>query len=418
MNRRDFLKVTSAGAIAGSASGCFGDEAKSTGASLPMTQGEPYASLGSHWTNVFEKLSAHCKPRMSFLNKEYTDPTTWSDKARARLLELLHYAPPTCDPNPKILETVDCGSYIRERIDINTTPDIRVSTYVLVPKNLKEKAPALVALHDHGGFYFWGKEKLVRAEPEHPELTKYKKMLYHGRSIADELAKLGFVVIAPDALHWGERGLYLDNDPPRIKQRIMSDVTADDVQAFNARSWEHEELIGRTALTTGVTWPGITIWDDCRVTDYLMSRPEVDPKRVGCVGLSMGSVRTIYLGALHESVRASVAVCWMAKYQPMAKFHIQNGIGYTKLVPGLYNDLDWPDLAGLHWPGSLMTINGLKDALYPVEAGKDAVAKIEKIFAKMNAPENYKGLFFDGPHEFNVPMQKKAFDWLSRQLQS
>jgi len=418
VNRRHFLKITSAGAVAGAAAGCWADESQSAGSPLPMSQSTPHASLGSHWANVFEKLSARCRPKMSFLSDEYSDPQAWADKARATLLADLHYAPPACDPNPHILDRIDCGSYNRERIDINTTPDIRVSTYMLVPKDLKGPAPALVALHDHGGFYFWGKEKLVHVEPEHPELTKYKKTLYEGRRIADELARLGFVVIVPDAMHWGERGLYLDDDPERIKQRKLTDVTANDIQAYNARSWQHEELIGRTALTCGVTWPGILIWDDMRATDYLLTRPEVDPQRVGCIGLSLGCVRSIYLGALHKAVRAAVAVCWMAKYQQMAKYNVFNGIGYTKLVPGLYGDLDWPDLAGLHWPGALMTINGLKDTLYPVEAGKEAVARIEKIFAKMGCPEKYEGLFFDSPHEFNIAMQQKAFDWLSRQLQA
>ena len=63
-----------------------------------------------------------------------------------------------------------------------------------------------------------------------------------------------------------------------------------------------------------------------------------------------------------------------------------------------------------------MTINGLKDRLYPLEAAKGAVNKIEAIYSKMNATDNYKGVFFDGPHEFNLEMQKIAFAWLNQQL--
>jgi hypothetical protein len=217
-------------------------------------------------------------------------------------------------------------------------------------------------------------------------------------------------------LHWGERALYLDKDPSRISRRTLNDITHDDILAFNARSWAHEELVSRTALTCGVTWSGIITRDDVRTADYLLTRPEVDPMRVGCVGLSLGSVRSIFLGALHPAVRASVAVCWMAEYQPMAKSHVRNGIGFTKLVPGLYADLDWPDLGGLHWPGALMTINGLQDQLYPLQAARNAVDKIRTIFDKMRVPEKYEGVFFDGPHEFNVAVQDRAFDWLDRQL--
>jgi dienelactone hydrolase len=410
MTRREFMEAASLAGAVGAVSG----DAAAEGAPLPATQGHPLPDLGSHW-DFFEKLSAECKPKMSFLEDRYTDAQAWSEKGRAQLLSDFHYSPPPCDSNPEVEERVDCGSYIRERVRINTTPHIRISAYVLIPKGLKGPAPSVVALHDHGGFYFWGKEKVVDVKPENPVLTAYKQTLYEGRSIANELVERGFVVIAADMMHWGERGLYLENDPERIQQRTM-DVDDADVTAFNARSWAHEELMGRTALTCGATWCGINMWDDYRVTDYFLSRPEVDADRVGCMGLSLGSVRTIFLGALHPKVRASVAVCWMAEYQGMARNNVRNGIGYTKLVPGLYGNLDWPDVGGLHWPGALMTINGLQDALYPLEAAQAATSKLERIFEKAGAPGLYEGIYFDGPHEFNIAMQEKAFAWMAEQL--
>ena len=118
----------------------------------------------------------------------------------------------------------------------------------------------------------------------------------------------------------------------------------------------------------------------------------------------------------HRRSCAAIPVCWMAQYQPMMRNNVRYGIGFSKLVPGLYGQLDWPDLGGLHWPGHLMTINGLQDQLYPLEAAQGAVKKIERIFAKAGAPDHYEGVFFDGPHEFNVEMQERAFDWLADTL--
>lgn len=415
MTRRQFLHAASVGAVVNGAIPGVTDAARTHGSSLPTIQLPPQPSLGTHWENVFEKISSRCQPRMSFLDADATDPNTWAERARARLLAHLHYDPPACDPKPEILDRADRGTHFREYVRIQTAPDIRVSAYVLIPRNLDGPAPALVALHDHGGFYFWGKEKLVHIEPEHPALAAFKAKYYSGRSIADELAQRGFVVIVSDMLHWGERGLYLDADPERIRRRT-AEVTLDDIRDFNARSWENEELMSRTALACGATWAGINIREDQRITDYLLTRPEVDPQRVGCLGLSLGAVRAIYLGAIHPAVRASVAVCWMAKYQMMTRDHVRNAIGFTKLVPGLYNDLDWPDLAGLHWPGSLMTINGLQDQLYPLEAARQGIDKIKQIYRKLGTTEKYEGVFFDGPHEFNAAMQDQAFAWLTAQL--
>ena len=411
MDRRGFLESASTGAVvATAASATARDEDRKP---LPKSQFAPLPDLGSHW-ETFSKLSARCVPDFSFLDERFTDPQEWGRQARAKLRAGFHYDPDQCAPAPEVVDRVDRGAYVRERVMINTTPDIRIPVYVLVPKGLRGPAPAIVALHDHGGFYFWGKEKVVEVAPENAELVAFKRKYYAGRSVADELAKRGYVVIAPDMLHWGERGMYLDADPDRIKRRTAG-VTREDVREFNARSSAHEQIIGRTALACGVTWSGIIAMDDFRVTDYLLSRPEVDKQRVGCVGLSLGAVRSVYLGALHPAVRASVPVCWMAEYQPIVR-NIRYVIGFTKLVPGLYDDLDWPDLAGLHWPGALLTINGLKDRLYPLTAARGAVGKIERIFAKMGAPENYRGVFFDGPHEFNREMQSVAFDWFDKQL--
>lgn len=412
MKRRNFLKM------AGATTACAAVPSTLQGADqppIPNAQHRPLPDVGSHW-ETFAKLSQRCRADLSFLRPQFEDPESWAKEARSALEADLHYDPPLCDPEPELVERADAGSHVRERLMISTTPDIRIPVYVLIPKNLRRPAPGIVALHDHGGFYYWGKEKVVRVPPEHPELAAFKKRAYGGQSIADALARRGYVVLAADMLHWGERGLYLHDDPPRIRDRTAA-VTSEDIKQFNARSWAHEELIGRTAFVCGATWSGIIVRDDMRLTDYLMSREEVDAERVGCVGLSVGAVRTIFLGALHDAIRASVAVCWMAKYQPMARGHVRYGIGFTKIVPGLYAKLDWPDLAGLHWPGALMTINGRQDRLYPLEAAQAAVDKIGRIFDKMGDARRYAGVFFDGPHEFNQSMQQRAFQWLDNHLE-
>ncbi len=411
MNRRDFFRTSTLGAATGIGATSV---AATTPDPIPATQWKPAPDLGTHY-EVFEKLSARCEPSMSFLNPAYGDPISWTQEARKTLQACLLYRDQTRDLAPEVVSQEDCGDFTRERVVINTTAGHRAALYLLIPKGLSKPAPAIVALHDHGGFYLWGKEKITAVEPIHPELQRFKDQYYSGRNIADELARLGYVVVIPDMMHWGERGMYFEADPERIRNRT-AEVTAEDIKQFNARSWAHEELIGRTALATGTTFSGIITWDDLCAADYLCSRPEVDEERVGCVGLSLGSVRSIFLGALHPKVRASVAVCWMAEYQALVRNNVRWAVGFTKLVPGLYSKLDWPDLAGLHWPGALMTINGLQDELYPLASAKSAVAKIERIFEKMGVSENYEGVFFDAPHEFNREMQEKAFAWLAIQL--
>jgi hypothetical protein len=149
---------------------------------------------------------------LSFLNRRFRSVSSWKKTARGKLLELLQYSPPTCDPRAETVERVDCGEYVRERVWFNTTPDLRVPAFVLVPKSARRPMPAIVALHDHGGFYFWGKEKIVEMPEEHPVLTEFKRNYYGGRSIANELVKQGYLVVIIDMFYWGERRMILDAD--------------------------------------------------------------------------------------------------------------------------------------------------------------------------------------------------------------
>src|SRR6185503_391877 len=173
--------------------------------------------------------------KLSYLRQEYKSVPSWKKVARGKLMELLHYSPPKCDPRPETVEKVDCVEYVREKVYFNTTPDIRVPAFVLVPKNAPKPAPAIVALHDHGGFYFWGKEKIVEMPDEHSILTEFKRSYYGGRSIANELVRQGYIVVIIDMFYWGERRMLLDNDPDDWRTRPAT-IARERIQAFNSRA--------------------------------------------------------------------------------------------------------------------------------------------------------------------------------------
>src|SRR5205823_13323079 len=107
---------------------------------------------------------------------------------------------------------------------------------------------------------------------------------------------------------------------------------------------------------------GVMFWDDVSTVDDLRTRADVDPKRIGCVGLSVGGLRSCHLAALDERIRAAVVVGWMASFPAQLKKHVRHTIGHTKVVPGLYQHLDYPDVASLAMPAALLVINGSKDA--------------------------------------------------------
>ena len=337
-----------------------------------------------------------------------SDHASWRKRMLAEVFASMRYAPAKADVAAETVERVDCGTHVREKVYFNTTSELRAPAYVLVPKNLRGKAPGIVALHDHGGFYRWGKEKLVRVDGEHPALTEFKGA-YAGRSIADDLAAQGYVVIVIDMFFWGERRLRLPDDAKPEPESV------EDVRKFNASRGGMEQLVARTIYTSGFTWAGLIFWDDIRTLDYLASRPEVDANRLGCVGLSVGAWRAAHLTALDERIKAGVAVCWLSSFKDIQAKHTVHTVGFTKILPGMYRRLDMPDVISLAAPRALLAINGMKDGLFPVETGvKPAYRTLETVYAKLGAAERFRGHLYDSPHEFNAGMQREAWEWLKR----
>src|SRR5437588_46689 len=251
-SRRDFLQRLTAGVCASA----YLSRRTATANAQPVISGREGnavrpAKTGSDVGSLFPFIQSQAVKSdfpLSFLNPKFKSYQGWKPKGRGKLLELLHYAPPPCKPQPEIVERIDKGNYLREKIYFNTTPDIRLPAYLLIPKHGKLPAPAIVALHDHGGFYFWGKEKLVETENEHPVLTDFKRLYYGGRSLATEPVRQGYVVLVTDMFYWGERRMLLDDDPPDWRER-PNDIKAARISAFHPRSGQSEQLARRTIFS-------------------------------------------------------------------------------------------------------------------------------------------------------------------------
>jgi len=124
------------------------------------------------------------------------------------VFDALAYRPEPCRPDAQILERVDKGEYIRERLTFHTAPNVVVPAYLLVPKRAKFPAPAVLALHDHSGFYYWGKEHII--ETERTSIRCLPRFASDGVSYPATLARHSYVVVTIDMYYIGDSRLVLD----------------------------------------------------------------------------------------------------------------------------------------------------------------------------------------------------------------
>lgn len=373
---------------------------------------------GSNLGSLFDQVVKLAEPphyALSFLGDRFHNVDEFKKESRSHIFDLLAYRPSKVDPQPEVVERVACDGYIREKVIFSTGPHFRVPAYVLIPQNLKQPAPAIVDLHSHGGMFLFGKEKVVDLRRNHPAMENYHKANYDGRPTATALVRRGYVVISIDAFFFGERRLILDEDLPHGWNRAR--YSREDVQQLNLKSRAKETTLVKALTLTGLTWPGIVFWDDIRTVDYLQTRKEVDPQRIGCLGISMGGYRSTYLAALDERIKAACVVGFMSTVRPMMKAHVDTH-SWVHFLPGLHQLLDLPDVASLAVPRPLLVQQCSQDKLFPVEAMQEAVKHIAAVYDKAGAKGRFEGRFYDVPHTFSRKMQDEAFDWLDRHLRS
>lgn len=295
----------------------------------------------------------------------------------------------TADVHWAITSSTRCDGFIRHRVEYAGALGGTGTAYVLVP----EPAPdALVAgitcLHGHGNML--GKELVAGGGPEggasEDELTTV--IAQYGYDFAARLARRGHVVIAPDALGFGER--------------------VDD------RGAPHHQAMGRVVEYLGYTHTGLRLLDDRRALSVLASWPGVDASRIGAVGLSEGGKRTLFLAAFDERVHAAVVSGYFTTIRnEVAVWDRLGGWDLCNALPGLLHVADLPEIAALVAPRPLLVQNGRDDRLYDLDAVKNGFARVVEAYSGVGALDAVALDLFAGGHRF-VPEAPE--EWLSRWL--
>jgi len=356
---------------------------------LPADQSKRWK--GSALGNLYPFIKAEqqrTRQRLAFLNRRPKDLEAWKAECRDRVFAALVYRPEPCKPDAAILERVDKGDYSRERLKFHTAPN--------VTKRVKLPAPAVLALHDHSGFYYWGKEHIVETENEHPVLTAFRQRRYDGLSFPATLARHGYVVLTIDMFYFGDRRLILDEDLDRGINDHSKIESKEIIDQINDRNGKAEHVIYKNMIDAGITWAGVLAWDDIRSVDYLVTRPEVDSRRIACTGLSVGGFRANFLAGLDPRIKAACVAGWMTSFR--------------NLLPR-YESYTVPALT---LPNPMMVVHGWQDTLFPPDGVRAAFTNLAKCYDAVGKPERFQTFTFDGPHKFPLEAQQRMMAWFDR----
>ncbi len=346
-------------------------------------------------------------------------------ETRARLRDVLGFCDgPESPLNVRVEKQWEKDGLAGEEISWSVGYGPATHAWLLKPAGATGPLPAIVALHDHGGFKFCGKEKIAEGPDAPPQmLADFHKQYYGGRAWANALAREGFVVLAHDTFLWGSRRFPLEAMSERVIELTKASQSAwwpngtlpFEVAQYNAATGHHEHLVEKYCNLLGTTLAGVVSHEDRIALNYLRSRPEVDPARVGCCGLSGGGNRSTLLLATHDGIAAATIVGLMSSYEGLLDHNVTSHT-WMFFPNGWARCGDWPDIAASRAPMPLLVQYDNEDDLFTPAGMRAAHKRIAQHYASAGQAEAYTGQFYGGPHKFDLEMQTAAFAWLKARL--
>ena len=305
-------------------------------------------------------------------------------EVRATLWKLFGKLPPRPKvPKVKTLSRDDKGAYWLERFEFDNGAGATVPGVLLLPKKVSGKAPAILWNHWHGGQYDLGKTALMESN-------------YTPAASGPTLAERGYVVLSIDSYCFGER----------------NGRGADGLKG-GAGEWSAAKF----NLWVGRTLWGMIVRDDLMALDYLCSRPEVDARRIGVTGISMGATRTWWLMALDDRPKAVVVVCCLTRYRDLIESQMLKAHGIYYFVPGMLNHFDTEAVVACIAPRAFLSLAGANDGGSPVPGIRKIESAAGPAWRLYEKNDNFRSVIYPGVgHVYTPEMWQKMLGWFDSRL--
>ncbi len=308
--------------------------------------------------------------RLTFQATNKADAEKWQQELRAKLTELLGGFPARTELRPKMLEVREFAGYRREKFLFHSRPGVSVMAYLLIPKAKPAPHPVVVCVPGHGR----GVDDIVGIDEHGNDRTVKEGYEY---DFAVQAVEHGVAALAIEPMGFGYR---------RDARTAKGGPKASACQP-----------VAGSALLFGQTMIGWRVWDVMRAIDWIETRPELDSKRVGCMGISGGGTCTQFASALDTRIQAAFVSGYLNTFRDsiMSVSHC-----IDNYVPGILNWAENYDVAGLIAPRFFFSEGGDRDPIFPVQATRASFAKVKRVYEVFGVPERARQQIFSGAHEF------------------
>jgi hypothetical protein len=300
-------------------------------------------------------------------------------EVRQTMWEILGPFPEKTPLNAKITGIVRKNGYRIENIIYESLPGFYVTASLFIPANIKKPSPAILFCSGHStGVY---------------RLPLYQMPLLN-------LVKKGFIVLAIDPIGQGERLQYFN---PEKGESVIGSSTK-----------EHSYPSTQVFLT-GKSIARYFLWDGIRGIDYLVSRKEVDPRRIGVHGLSGGGTQTAYISALDDRVAASAPAGYITSYQRlMESVGVQDG--EQNFYHGISGGIDHADFIEIRAPKPTLIMATTRD-FFSIQGSRETYSEVKRIYELSGKPDNIEITEDDYGHGYTKKNREAMYAFFQKHLQ-
>lgn len=331
-------------------------------------------NLSPQW--MFQQMARAHKPTHAF-EPGHESFAEWKARTLPKVLATTGDWPDRVAPQPELVaEWIDHG-VVRQRWLLEVGPHASAALLINRPAVRAEgtKLPAILCWHGHGNH---GKETVMgntSSEGHAAELARYRC------NYGLKMAQAGFLTYAIDWMGVGERN---DSGKPHF------------LKHNEGRDWCNLYYLHATMM--GMTSLSINLAHGRAATDFVLSLPDVDPARVGVMGLSGGGTMTLWTALTDSRIKAAEIICYSDFW---ALFGIRD-LNYCgmQVAPGLYKLVDLPDLQGLLAPMPLLMDIGIHDNCFRLDNAMACFRKLEEIYRAAGAADHLELDLFPGAHSW------------------
>ncbi|GAB3275188.1 alpha/beta hydrolase family protein [Larkinella harenae] len=337
-------------------------------------EGSPSASLYRH---LCQRAFGQLEQRRVAIEKLKTQ-ADWQKRqteVRAKLRKIVGPFPEKTPLNPVITGTIQRDDFSVEKLYFESRPGYFVTAALFLPKNRPGKLPAIVYCSGHSlnGF---------RADAYQRIMLNY--------------VKKGFVVLAFDPIGQGERRQYADESV--VKKSAVNEHSYPGVQSFIA----------------GLSPANYFTWDGIRSVDYLLTRPEVDPSRIGIAGRSGGGTQSTYIAALDDRILAAAPECYLTTFDKQLRSKGPQD-AEQNLLHGLENGIDLADYVEVRAPKPTLIVSTTRD-IFSIQGTRDLFQEAQKAYAAFGKPTHLNMVEDDAEHMSTTKNREASYAFFQKFL--